>query len=389
MVVTLLIVCTLGTGTLGIGLGFAIVFLQQRTGISGQIAGNNLADDTATAAIGSSRLIFGGENDGQQEGTLADVVRLVDPAVARITPRFGNQSPFPFAMDGGARNRDGSGIIFSVENGYIFIVTNNHVIRGADSVDISIMDAGPFQASLIGRDVGTDLAVLSITLADVRRAGISDVVIAAFGDSDTMQVGDVVLAIGNAMGEGNSTTSGIISAGEKEIIYGGNTLRVFQTDAAINPGSSGGPLVNKQGEVIGINTVAGSTDHYAIEGMGFSIPSNVATPVIEQIMNQTPRPFLGIEGKNVDDQIAAHYGIPPIGIFVEGIVPGTGAEAAGIRAGDIITSFNGRAVFNMNQLVEEITRCEVGDTVDVMVIRGGRNHLVFQVTLGENPLDNF
>ena len=398
LIVTLIIICTLGTGTLGMGIGIGIALWQQRSGyassISGQIIGYNLQEETdAPPVIGSSRFIFENNSAGPvQEGTLADVVRLVDPAVVRVIPEFGNQPPLPFILGEGPRNSDGSGIIFSTDAERVYIVTSSSVTARASDVNIIVMDQDPIPAQLVGRNDIAGLVVMSIYQADLRRAGIRDVAVASFGDSSEMQVGDVVLAIGNAMGEGNSTTSGIISAGEKEIFDGRRTQRVLQTDAAINPGTSGGPLVNKQGQVIGINIFTGPGEHYAIEGMGFSIPSSVAMPIIEEIMNQTPRPWLGIEGADIDELLAAQLGIPPIGVYVAEVLEGTGAQAGGVRRGDVITSFNGRAVFNFEQLREEIVRTEVGDTVEVMIIRQDREHrehLVLYVTLGENTLNNF
>lgn len=390
LIISLLLICTLGTGTLGVGIGFGFVLLQNRIGISDDVSGYTLQDAQAAPVVDSTRLVFGNDGDSPaREGSLADVVRLVDPAVVRISTTFQGHALFPFG--GGSHNyRGGSGIIIDKDDDYVYIVTINHVILGADSVYVYIMDHDPISARLVGRNHAADLAVISVPVAEVHGAGIRDVRVASFGDSDAMMVGDVVLAIGNAMGEGNSTTSGIISAAEKELqVAGGRTMRVLQTDAAINPGNSGGPLVNKRGQVIGINTVTGTTDHYAIEGMGFSIPSNIAMPIIENIMNSAPGPVLGIRGENVSERVAAELGIPPIGVRVDAIIQNSGADHAGIARGDIITSFNGRAVFNMEQLVEEIAKSNVGDTVEVMIIREGRRQIVLQVTLGENTRDNF
>jgi len=388
---TLLLISTLGMGSLGFGIGFGIVLLQQRMGIQEQVLGNNPVEMPAVAsAVDSTRLMFG--NDGTvpvQEGSLADIVRLVDPAVVRVSTVFRDQASFPFFGGANMRYRGGSGIIFDHDAERVLIVTSDHVTRGAEAVNIYIKDKGPFAASLVGRNHLSDLAVISVSLADIRSEGIQDIRVAVFGDSDAMQVGDVVLAIGNAMGEGNAATSGIISAGEKEATVLGRTMRVLQTDAAINPGTSGGALVNKQGQVIGINTVSSVSDHYAIEGMGFSIPSNVAKPIIEDIINAVPRPFLGIEGRNVNDETAIELGIPPIGVYVASVIENSGADRAGLRRGDVITSFGGRAVFNFEQLQTEIGRADVGDTVDVMVIRAGREHLILRVTLGVNSMDNF
>jgi len=386
----LLLICTLGTGFLGIGIGFGIVFMQQQAGMHGHVLGNNPDGDAVTQTIGGTRLIFGNEDATTfREGSLADVVQLIDPAVVSITTVSQSQAVNPFFGSNGLQYRGGSGIIFAKDVERVFIVTNNHVLQGAREVHISIMEQDPIRANLVGRNASENLAVISVPIADIHRAGIREVSIAIFGDSDSMQVGDVVLAIGNAMGEGNSTTSGIISAGEKEVDFMGRTMRVLQTDAAINPGSSGGPLVNKDGQVIGINTWLATSEQYVVEGMGFSIPSNVAKPIIEEIMNATPRPFLGIQGLDINEELAAQFNIPPIGIYIENVIEGTSADLAGLRRGDIITSFNGRAVFNMEMLVEEIGRSNIGDTVEVTIIRGGQEQMVIQATLGENILDNF
>jgi serine protease Do len=387
LIIILLIICSLGTGTLGMGMGFGIVFFQRHAGISDVIAGNNLVDNAVAPSVGGTRLMFGSDGSApSHEGSLADIVRLVDPAVVRITPVVQGQPPLPFFGQGNNNVMpvSASGIIFEKDDERVFIATKHHVTRGAREVYVSIMEHEPIQARPVGFDAAADLTVISVSLADVRRLGIDDIAIAAFGDSDSMQVGDVVLAIGNAMGEGNSTTSGIISAGEKELTIRERKLRVLQTDAAINPGSSGGPLVNKQGEVIGINTAIISTEHYAIEGMGFSIPSNVAKPIIEEIMNESPRPVLGIEGRTVIDGDVARHGLPPIGVLVTRVFEGSGAYEAGILRQDIITSFDNQAVFSIESLIEEIRRSGLGDTVEVTILRNGRQQITLQVTIGPN-----
>ena len=393
LIASLLIICTIGTGTLGIGLGYGLTMFQNRSGIVGVQNGNNPED--VTRASGGTRLVFDSEsNNGQiQEGTLADIVELVDPAVVRITPVH-NQISHPFLDRGLPQQQpDGSGIIFAVDNEQIFIVTNYHVTSGANSVYVSIMDSEPIAARPIGRNAVADIIVISVSLMDARRVGVEDVRIAVFGDSDIVRVGDVVLAIGNAMGEGNATTSGIISAAEKEIVVGVRSprgFRVLQTDAAINPGSSGGPLINKRGEVIGINSHLISSDqNYAIEGMGFSIPSNVAKPIIQDIMNAIPQPFLGVGGENIREEDARQLNIPPMGIYITRVFPNSSAYHAGLQRADIITSFAGRAIFDMDQLREEVRRHNIGDTVEVVVLRNGREQITLTVVLGSDHHDNF
>jgi len=403
-VAVLCIICTLGTGTLGVGAGFGLVFMQNRlnVGISEDIAGNNLDN---TLHIGSRQLVFGqGTSAEAREGTLADIVALVDPSVVSITViresfdfvtddyfQFPGFPAFPpINQQQSQLPLGGSGIIFSENDERIFIATNSHVIRDAEAVLVSIEGHEPIPASSVGRDIHSDLAVISVSKVDMQQIGISTFTIATFGDSDEMRVGDVVLAIGNAMGEGNSTTIGIVSAAEKQIEHGSATLTVLQTDAAINPGSSGGPLVNKRGEIIGINTALPSINHYAVEGIGFSITSRIAKPILEELINAPPRPMLGIVGSTMTEARAAQLNLPPIGVWVERVHTGAGAAQAGIRPMDLITGFNGRTIFDMEQLQEEIRSLEIGDTVQVNVLREGRRQLILQVTIGGNQnSDNF
>ena len=383
-----LLACTIGTGTLGLGIGFGLARFGYQLGfISSYISeeGPYEADNT----IENARIIFGiEEGAATTEGSLSDVVKLVDPSVVSITT-ISQGAQNPFFSGGGTRQRDGSGIIIGQDNDRLFIITNHHVVRGAETVYVSIMESEPIRAMPAGSDTNEDISIISVSLADVRAAGIRNISIAVFGDSDAVEVGDVVLAIGNAMGEGNSTTSGIISAGEREINIDGRYFRVIQTDAAINPGSSGGPLVNKQGQVIGIITDALSLNHFAIEGMGFTIPSNVVKPVIEAIMSRTPRPVIGILGFSITEEIAAEYGILPIGVFVDTVFENTGAAAAGMQRGDIITNFNGQVIFDMEQLMEEILSTNIGDVVEVTILRRARDRMVLTVTIGEDSINNF
>jgi len=403
-VAILTIICTLGTGTLGVGAGFGMVYMQNRLGtsISDEFAGDNLGN---APHVDSRQLIFGqGTSAEAREGTLADIVTLVDPSVVSLSvvrdgivyvPGEGFYIPSP-GLFSSPQNQSpqlpsgGSGIIFSENDERVFIATNSHVIGGAQAVFVSIEGHEAIPASSVGSDRRFDLAVISVCKIDMQRVGINTVSIATFGNSDEMRAGDVVLAIGNAMGEGNSTTIGIISAAEKQIEHGNSTLTVLQTDAAINPGNSGGPLVNKRGEVIGINTALPSINHYAVEGIGFSISSRIAMPILEHLLNAPPTPTIGIIGGTIRENQAVEFNLPPIGVWVERVFPNSGAAQAGIRPQDLITGFNGRTIFNMEQLQEEIQALEIGDTVQVNVIREGRRQLVLQVTLGTNQnSDNF
>ncbi|MCL2016761.1 MAG: trypsin-like peptidase domain-containing protein [Defluviitaleaceae bacterium] len=390
--VTLLLLCTLGTGMLGMGIGFGIAFAQGQQATLPQTTES--PQYVPSPVLGSSHLTFGNDGNGAvAEGSLADLVRLVDPAVVRISANLRPEDIAPpFANSRiNLQSYDASGIIFSRDEYNVYIVTSWHVVSNAESVSVSIMESEPILARPVGRNTDIDLSVISVSVADILRAGITNVTVAAFGNSDEMQVGDIVLAIGNAMGEGNSATSGIISAVETDVVIQNRTLRLLRTDAAINLGNSGGPLINKQGEVIGINTSVPTLNTYSLEGMGFSIPASIALPIIEEIMNQAPSPFLGIRGQSVADNetVAAEFNIPPIGVYVSSVIPGTSAEIAGIRDGDIITGFNGKAILNMEQLIAEIASISVGDTIEVNILRNqAREQLTLQVILGHDS-NNF
>jgi serine protease Do len=380
------LVCTLGTGSLGFGIGTAgtYAYRQWLAGINQE----NYGEDAYTGIpeVIGTRYAFDDAAQPGREGTIADMIKLVEPSVVSVSSVY--EVSGRFSVSQGVSS--GSGIIFSEDRERIFIATNHHVVEGASAVQVSIGGSEPLTARSVGSDPETDLHVISVDKRELRAAGVNRVVMAAFGDSDQMEVGDVVLAIGNAMGGGNSATRGIISAKEKTLTIEGRTLTMLQTDAAINRGNSGGPLINTRGEVIGINTAKSMATFYSrVEGMGYSISSNIAKPILDELANQKPRPALGITGLTVNEEIAGEYEIPVMGVFISGISRGSGAEKAGMQRTDIITGFNGRPVLTMEQLIEEIRQCIVGEQVEVKILRGGKDAITLQVTLGEMPSSNF
>jgi len=249
-------------------------------------------------------------------------------------------------------------------------------VQGAQSVTVSISGAGAFAASLVGKDETNDLAVISILKADTVKAGVSEVTPAAFGDSDLMKVGDPVVAIGNALGEGNSLTSGVISAKNKSVQIDNVTYNALQTSAAINPGNSGGALVNKYGEVIGINSAklgsSISTDT-SVEGIGYAIPSNQVKTIVEELMGPA-KPMLGISGNTINSAQAAQYNLPQAGVYVYEVVAGSAAAAAGLQPGDVITGFNGVSVMTFDALKSAVDACNDGDVVEIKYIRNGTDY---------------
>lgn len=275
----------------------------------------------------------------------------------------------------------GSGIIYSQDDEKVYIVTNNHVIEDADDVSISISGDETVKASLVGRDPSSDLAVISVLKSDLKAAGINEVTPAVFGDSDSVQAGEYVVAIGNALGEGKTTTRGIISAENKMINVDGKHLEMIQTDAAINPGNSGGALVNSAGQVIGINTAKYSS--YSIEGTGFAIPVNIAKDTITQLVENgtVDKPYLGIVGYTIDDEFKERYSVDFDGAYITEVEANSAAEKAGIKRSDIITAIDGVKVSTVEELSSEIKKHKSGDTVTLSIIRNGVEKMEIKATL--------
>ena len=268
----------------------------------------------------------------------------------------------------------GSGVIMT-EDGTI--MTNAHVVSGAQSITVRVMDGTEYEATMLGMDEKTDLAVIKIDATGLTPA--------EFGDSSSIVQGEIAVAIGNPLGlafEG-SVTQGIISAVSREIEVDGRTMTYIQTDAAINPGNSGGALVNGSGQVIGINSVKVSSSD--VEGLGFAIPISVALPIAEQLTTYgyvTGRPSIGIGGEDVTDYMVYYYRIPR-GVLVGLVTPDSGAEAGGVEVGDVIVGLNGVSVSSMDELTNEKDKFSPGDTVTLTVYRSGE-YVELDVVLGES-----
>ena len=272
----------------------------------------------------------------------------------------------------------GTGVILS-ENGYI--VTNAHVVEGAVSVSVQLTDSRQFYAELIGSDDISDLAVLRIETQDL--------IPAQFGDSSQLRVGDTVVAIGDPLGVKfrGTYTNGIVSAINRDVELDGRTMTLIQTNAALNSGNSGGPLINCYGQVIGINTmkISAFTDSAGVEGLGFAIPSATVKDVVDQLVNQgyvSGRPTLGIEGDALSS-FYQHYYRMPAGVYITHVENGSDAQRVGIEEGDLLLSVGGVRVTSYDELRSAILAWEVGDTVEVVVFRGGQQYLV-ELTLSED-----
>jgi len=265
----------------------------------------------------------------------------------------------------------GTGIIISRQEDRLLILTNNHVVENADVLSVVFVDGKEVKAEVLGTAPDSDIALVAVPLENIEEETLQAIAIAVMGDSDTVKVGNAAIAIGNALGYGQSVTTGVISAIDREVEMVDMTLELIQTDAAINAGNSGGPLINSAGEVIGINSLKYSST--GVEGMCYAIPINTAKPIIEDILNNPKgteeveeKPYLGIYGFDITFQYQFMYGMPA-GIYVSSVEEGSPAEAAGLEQGDIITSFNGTAVASMAELTELIIECKPGDSVELGV----------------------
>ena len=263
----------------------------------------------------------------------------------------------------------GSGIIIGQSSKELLLVTNEHVISDARKITVTFDDGSEHEAELKGSDVNSDLAVLSIKLSALSKETKSHIRIASLGDSNHVQTGAMAIAIGNALGYGQSTTVGYISATERTITVNNVERSLIQTDAAINPGNSGGALLNVRGEVIGINSVKYASEE--VEGIGYAIPISEAIPIINDLMGreeltEKEAGFLGIQGQTVTSSYSLLFGIP-VGVYINTVVSGSPAEDAGLKTGDIIVKVNGRSISTSEDLQTILDYTRAGTTVTVTV----------------------
>ena len=288
----------------------------------------------------------------------------------------------------------GSGIIVEQTDTELLVVTNNHVVEGADSLSIQFVDGESVQGSVKGTDTKADVAVVAIKLSDIKESTLKAIKKATLGNSDDVTVGEGVIAIGNALGYGQSVTSGIISAKDREVTFdNNNTMKLLQTDAAINGGNSGGALINAKGEVIGINVAkyssSSTSSSASVEGMGFAIPISSVTDIINNLEQRETRTkvstdekgYLGIQGYSVTSDAVEQYSMPE-GVYVYAVSEGTAAAKAGIVATDVIVGFDGQTVSSMDDLQSILEYYKAGETVTVKVAyRDGREYKEKDVSL--------
>ena len=368
-------------GSLGFCLGFGLNTSKAITNaITGGFSFSNSTNSNKTSAQATSANLVASED------SIAKVVSSVENSIVNISIKA--QSATNWLGQVYESEGSGSGIIYKIDGDTVYIITNNHVVESANSVTISVTGTEQVNAKLVGKDASSDLAVISVSKADLAKAGVANVTAAKFGNSDNMKVGENVIAIGNALGQGKTATLGIISAQNKEINIDGKKLTVIQTDAAINPGNSGGALVNTSGEVIGINTAKLSSD--AVEGTGYSIPISSAQTIIQTLMTNgtVDKPYLGIQGYTIDENFEKIYGINIPGVFISKVETNSAAEIAGLQVSDIITAIDNTAIADIETLSKEISKHKSNDKVTFTIIRNGSQQMTVTATL-QNQNEQF
>lgn len=353
--------------------------------------------DTALSDLQQGTDIAVTQTGSETKAVVTDVTDVVDTVMPSVVSIFGTYAVTENFWGYAVKQEEtgsGSGIIVGENEEELLLVTNNHVVADSTSLSVQFIDESTYDAVVKGTDADADLAVIAIKLSDLSTATKSAIRIATLGDSDTLKVGEPAIAIGNALGYGQSVTTGVISALNRDysVDEDGNTQALIQTDAAINPGNSGGALLDVNGEVIGINSnkIAGTK----VEGMGYAIPISTAKPIIAELMNkqtrtpveQNKRGYLGISGLNVDSQVQEMYGIP-VGVYISRIYEGTAAQKAGLKKGDIIISCDGETVETMEGLSTLLDSMEAGTSVQIgvmMSVDGGYQERILEVTLDGN-----
>ena len=341
-----------------------------------------------------------GKESTETSETVSGIVKEAMPEVVSITNTIRYQQ-YGYNIFGESGQQEaaasGSGVIIGKNDTELLIVTNNHVVADSSALSVQFVDGKSYDAEIKGTDSDADLAVVSIPLSSLSEETKKSISYAKFGDSDSINVGDQVVAIGNALGYGQSVTTGIISAKNRDVsTKEGKEAGLLQTDAAINPGNSGGALLNMQGELIGIN-VAKYSDT-TVEGMGYSIPSKKVKSIVDGLSQKKTREkvsaeekgVIGIQGKTVDSSIAEAYNMPE-GIYVFKILDQAGADNKALQEKDIITKFDGQSVSSLEELSGLLARYKAGEKVEVTVQRlsnkGKYVEKTVEVTLGKNTVE--
>lgn len=339
----------------------------------------------------------------KEPGMIGDVTSVVEdtmPSIVAITNKSVQEvmSWYGMGIQQYESESAGSGIIIGQNDTELLVVTNAHVVEGAQTLSVCFIDESAYEAVIKGTDASNDLAVIAVDLNDIDGKTLEQIKVATIGDSETLKIGEQVIAIGNALGYGQSVTTGIVSALDRDITDDDVDNSYIQTDAAINPGNSGGALLNLKGELVGINSA--KLANTKIEGMGYAIPISAAMPIVDNLMSRVSRTlvsedeagYLGISGFSVTKDVSKQYGIPE-GIYISEVTPGAAADKAGLQKGDIITEFDGLSVDSIAKLRERLDYYKAGEEIDVKLYRtdnGQYAEKTFKVVLDSRkgtPLD--
>ena len=366
------------------------VTMQGTSYLTGKLLGKNTKSTVGTtktvsnAKLTTSTSTVTSDVSDIVENTLPSIVSITNMSVQEVQNFFGGISQQE-------SESAGSGIIISQNDSELLVVTNNHVVEGSDTLTVTFNEGNSVEAQIKGTDSARDLAVVAVPLDKISDDTMNAIKVATLGDSDSLKVGEPAIAIGNALGYGQSVTTGIVSATGRTI--DGFDGEYIQTDAAINPGNSGGALLNANGEVIGINSA--KINSSAVEGMGFAIPISDASDVIQNLMNKETRSkvsdeergYLGIKGYDVSEEGAQMYNMPT-GVYVKEVMSGGGSEKAGLTKGSIITGFEGSSISGMSSLQEQLQYYKAGEevtlTVQIPDKNGEYTEKDIKVTLGKN-----
>lgn len=378
-------------------------------------SGSTTSNNSSSTSLLKTTAVSGSSNTGSLD--VSDITTSAMPSIVAITNKSVQEvqdyfSQFGFGGQGQTQTQEtesqGSGIIIGKNDSELLMVTNNHVVEGADTLSVCFIDNQVYEAAIKGTDPENDLAVIAVPLDSISDDTMSQIAVASIGDSDSLKVGEQVVAIGNALGYGQSVTTGIVSAVNRTLSNDSSDTQdsdassgdsssatYIQTDAAINPGNSGGALLNMNGEVIGINSAKlASTE---VEGMGYAIPISRVSDIIDNLMNQTTRTkvdsdkqgTIGIKGINVTSDVQEKYGLPE-GIYVSEVTSGSAADKAGITSGSVITKFDGKSVTDIESLQDLLQYYEAGETVELTLqVPDGDSYKekTVSITLG-NKSDN-
>ena len=378
-----------GIGFYAVQQGTGMLKTDTDTAVVSEIAAEATKESTQSSVQSATNVTY-------VESDVSDVVEKVMPAMVSIVNNFTETANVFGQQYTQEEAASGSGIIVGKTDDELLIVSNNHVVESADTLTVTFIDGSEAQAQVKGLDSDMDLAVIAVSLNDLSDDTKNAITVATLGSSDDLKLGEPVIAIGNALGYGQSVTNGIVSALNREItLENGSAGTFIQTNAAINPGNSGGALLNMNGEVIGINSnkIGGTT----VEGMGYAIPITSASPIIADLMERQTRTkvaedevgYIGISLQEVTSQISQMYNMPE-GIYVVSVEEGSAAANAGIMKGDIITKFDGSSISSYSDLQKTLQYYAAGDSATITVQRPQNGEYVsieLNLTLGSRPAD--